>query len=208
MMMLMQILDLIMIIMMRLIPFLWVLPSSLLVAAYEKCSICGDHRSVANLNGEVPYDGASHPCGVTEELGLSGELEQCQGGRGRLVDFEPRTFRSDDDGYYLLFSCKCVRIDTIDNPCHVCGENRIVSRPLATIQHFHKYLGHYSCQGLQDDRGFDFHCNAQGYDLRTPEMLSMFEENCGCEERTICNICAPGQKDETPNELYSVTSCN
>jgi hypothetical protein len=198
-------------IMLRLVAFLFALTTLSSVAAYETCSICGDHHAVANLEGEVPCDNAGHPCGITEDLGRSGDLEQCEGGQGLLVKFKSGTFRSDDDGNYQ-FSCNCVRVDTTDNPCHVCGDNRIVSRPLDTITTLHhppsdqyQYLNHYSCQYLQDGFGFDDNCFEHWGTMEySQEMVAIFEENCGCEERTVCNICAPGQKLKHPTSSIQV----
>ena len=56
---------------------LFVLPE---VSAYQPCSICGDHHAVADLDGLfdglVPYNNDRHRCGITEDLGRQGLLEQ------------------------------------------------------------------------------------------------------------------------------------
>ena len=185
---------------------LFVLPE---VSAYQPCSICGDHHAVADLDGLfdglVPYNNDRHRCGITEDLGRQGLLEQCEGGQGRFYKIDFGTFLSDDDGAYW-FNCKCVRTDTDDDPCHVCGPNRIVSRPLDTIDTLpenppsdqYQYLNKYSCQSLQDGDGFDDNCfdhlgSNRGSMEYSPEMVAIFEENCGCEERTECHLCPVGQ---------------
>lgn len=95
--------------------------------------------------------------------------------------------------------------------CHVCGKGRIVSRPADTINKLPdnspdqwQYLNRYPCQELQESSGFGMSCfeSWTGVDF-SPELIELFEENCGCEDQQACALSPPSHRLQYPRHFMS-----